>query len=99
MLNEKNQIISELQGKVRQLESQQVYTARTNNTDIRIHRSDLKNPNFRNVTPTASINNSSFVNDSPSDYASFFDYQFPEARVIIVNDLIDRVGQKINRQN
>jgi len=73
MLNEKNQIISELQGKVRQLESQKVHIARNTNNDIKIHRSDLKNPNFHNATPTASINNDSFVNDTPSNYASFFD--------------------------
>ena len=56
---------------------------------------------MQNVTPNDTYNNASFINDSPSDFTNSvitFDKSFPEARVNKVNDLIEKLRQKVSKQ-
>jgi hypothetical protein len=62
---------------VRQLEEHQAFTDESQ-INKKIHYSDLKSPNIQNITPKGVLTNSSFINDSMSDFtSSFVENQFP----------------------
>ncbi len=69
--------MSELEGKVRKLEEHQAVTDESQ-INKKSHYSELKSPNIHNITPKGVVTNSSFINDSMSDFTSaFVENQFP----------------------
>jgi hypothetical protein len=59
----------------------------------------MKNPSAHYITPKGDISNSSFINESISEFtSSFVDHPWPQVRLNTVNELIDNLKGKINKQ-